>query len=355
VRNPFHSIASRIALASILVTLAALVVIAYGVLAVSQSQFQKLMVEHGSTAAEAHAMFDQTVTAVFVLVLLVASVVSVGLAVLLARRLSRPLEAIGQAARTIAAGEYRARVPRSGPEEIVSLADSFNQMAESLEDQERLRRDFIINAAHELRTPLTNIEGYLEALRDGVVAPDRSVFASLHEEADRLVRLSRSLDALAEGEHLPAAELRELDLSEALRSSIEIARPAFDRRSIRLQLRIREQLRVQANPDHLAQILANLLQNAARYTPHDGAVTVLAEARPTDVLISLTNTGDGIPAKDLPHVFERFYRVEKSRDRTKGGDGIGLAIVKELVEAAGGQVGAESVAGITRFWVSLPA
>jgi len=355
-RSPLHNIATRIALASLLVTSAALVVIAVGVLAVSQSQFQQLMVQHGSTAAAAHAMFDETVTAVFVVVLVVAGVLSVALAVLLARRLSRPLEAIGQAARTIAAGEYRARVPRTGPEEIISLADSFNQMAESLEEQERIRRDFIINAAHELRTPLTNLQGYLEALRDGVIAPDRQVFTSLHEEADRLVRLSRSLDALAGGElGIQAADLTELDLSEALRSSVEIARPAFDRRGIRLELRTPERLRARANPDHLAQILANLLQNAARYTPQDGAVTVLAEARPSGVLISVTNTGDGIPAPDLPHVFERFYRVEKSRDRTRGGAGIGLAIVKELVEAAGGHVGAESVAGLTRFWVSLPA
>ncbi len=174
-RSPLHNIASRIALASLLVTSAALVVIAVGVLAVSQSQFQQLMVEHGSTAAAAHAIFDQTVTAVFVVVLAVAGVLSVALAVLLARRLSRPLEAIGRAARTVAAGEYRARVPRTGPEEIISLADSFNQMAESLEEQERIRRDLIINAAHELRTPLTNLPGYLDALRDGVIAPDRQV------------------------------------------------------------------------------------------------------------------------------------------------------------------------------------
>ena len=114
--------------------------------------------------------------------------------------LARPLEEVGGAARRIAEGDYAARVPREGPEEIASLADSFNQMAASLERQEAMRRDFIANAAHELRTPLTNLQGYLEALRDGVITPDRATYESLWEEAERLVRLSRSLDALAEGD-----------------------------------------------------------------------------------------------------------------------------------------------------------
>ena len=102
-------------------------------------------------------------------------------------------------------------------------------------------------------------------------------------------------------------------------------------------------------------MLANLFQNASRYTPDGGVVTVAAEDRRSDVLVSVSNTGDGIPQQDLPHIFERFYRVEKSRDRARGGAGIGLAIVKQLVEATGGRVGAESQAGVTRFWFSLPA
>ena len=110
-----------------------------------------------------------------------------------------------------------------------------------------------------------------------------------------------------------------------------------------------------ANPDDLAQVLGNLLSNAARYTPAGGTVAVRAERRPGDLLVSVSNSGEGIPAGDLERVFERFYRVEKSRDRARGGAGIGLAIVKQLVEAAGGEVGAESAGGQTRFWFSLPA
>jgi signal transduction histidine kinase len=229
-------------------------------------------------------------------------------------------------------------------------------MAESLQEQERLRREFIVNAAHELSTPLTNLQGYLEALRDGVIAPSPEQFQSLHEEVDRLVRLSQSLNTLAQDNRASRERaLETIDLVPVVRSAVELARPTFDGRAIRVQLNLPERLPALSQPDHLAQVLANLLQNASRYTPEGGLVTVAAEARRSDVLVSVSNTGEGIPQQDLPHLFERFYRVEKSRDRARGGAGIGLAIVKQLVEATGGRVGAESQAGVTRFWFSLPA
>jgi signal transduction histidine kinase len=270
--------------------------------------------------------------------------------------LARPLDEISGAARRIADGDYAARVPREGPEELASLADSFNQMAASLERQEQMRRDFIANAAHELRTPLTNLQGYLEALRDGVIVADAATYESLHEEADRLVRLSRSLDALAEGDAdtSPATRI-ELDLAAAIRSAIDLAAPAIERAGLRLETGLPPSLPARADPDRVAQVLANLLSNAIRYTARGGLVTVRAERRPADVLVSVTNTGDSIPADDLDRVFERFYRVEKSRDRARGGAGIGLAIVKQLVESGGGRVGAESAEGQTRFWFSIPA
>jgi signal transduction histidine kinase len=203
---------------------------------------------------------------------------------------------------------------------------------------------------------LTNLQGYLEALRDGVIIADRATYESLHEEADRLVRLSRSLDALAEGDaDTNPPQLEELDLALAVRSAIDLATPSVERAGLRLQTEIPDSLPARADPDRLAQVLANLLSNAVRYTPTGGSITVRAERQPADVLISVANTGDGIPPEDLDRLFERFYRVEKSRDRARGGAGIGLAIVKQLVESAGGHVGAESRDGQTRFWFSLPA
>jgi two-component system sensor histidine kinase BaeS len=351
-----RGIAGRIALAAVASAAVGLIILGGGVAVVGADVFTDLMMKAGDSAEHAREMYDDSVTRVVVAATIVAVLASVGLAVLLARMLAKPLAQIGSAARRIADGDYAARVPREGPEELASLADSFNQMAASLERQEEMRRDFIANAAHELRTPLTNLQGYLEALRDGVISADRATYESLHEEADRLVRLSRSLDALAEGDAgTSPAQLSELDLASAIRSAIDLAAPSAERAGLRLEAQMPAALPARADPDRLAQVLANLLSNAVRYTPTGGAITVRAERRPGDLLVSVSNTGDGIPAEDLERVFERFYRVEKSRDRGRGGAGIGLAIVKQLVESFGGRVGAESRDGLTRFWFSIPA
>jgi signal transduction histidine kinase len=351
-----QGIAVRVALLSLLVTAVAVTVIAIGVLGVAQASFKHLMLQDGQSADTARAMFEQSVVPVFIVAAAIAVAVSLLLASILALRLARPLNDMARAARRVARGEYEARVDRAGPEEVASLADSFNQMAETLQEQERMRREFIVNAAHELSTPLTNLQGYLEALRDGVIAPTAEQFQSLHEEVDRLVRLSQSINTLARDDSGDRTKpLETIDLVPAMRSAVELARASFDGKAIRVQLQLPQRLSARAEPDQLAQVLANLLQNASRYTPDGGLVTIAAEARRNDVLVTVSNTGDGIPQRDLPHLFERFYRVEKSRDRARGGAGIGLAIVKQLVEATGGRVGADSQAGITTFWFSLPA
>lgn len=345
----------RIAAAAIGTTAIGVGIVALGVLVVGADTFTRLMAEHGSSTESAHAMFDESITLVLGIAVLAAAGAAIAVATLLGRRLARPLGEIGRAARRIAAGDYGARVPREGPEEVASLADSFNQMAWSLEEDERLRRDFIANAAHELRTPLTNLKGYLEGLRDGVIPADKATFVSLSEEVERLVRLAASLDTLAAGDAgADPARLVEVDLGAHIRTAVDLAGPSLERAGVVLRLELPDPLPVRADPDGLAQVLGNLLQNAARYTAQGGQVTVRAERRPADVLVSVVNTGSGIPPSDLPHVFERFYRVDKSRDRSHGGAGIGLAIVKQLVEAVGGRVGAESSAGRTRFWFTLP-
>jgi signal transduction histidine kinase len=350
-----RGIAVRIALAALAAAAIGLLIVVVGVIVVGGQAFTELMIKAGDSAEHARAMYDQSVTTVVIAAVIVAALASIGIALVMGRMLARPLREVGAAARRIADGDYAARVPREGPEEIASLADSFNQMAASLEEQERMRRDFIANAAHELRTPLTNLQGYLEALRDGVIVADQATYESLHEEADRLVRLSRSLDALAEGDAAGTPpELVSIDLAAAVRSAVDLAQPALERAGLRLTVETPPSLPARANPDHLAQVFANLLSNAARYTPRGGLVMVRAERRPDDLLVSIANTSEPIPPEDLDRVFERFYRVEKSRDRARGGAGIGLAIVKQLVEAGGGRVGAESAGGQTRIWFSLP-
>lgn len=346
----------RIVLTELAVVMLAVGGITVGVLVVGANVFQNVMLAGGMSKADVQSMWQQAIVEVFYWTVVMATALSVALGVYLAWRISRPLARVRHAARQLADGDYGARVLEEGPREVESVAESFNQMAETLEAQERQRGELVANFAHELRTPLTNLRGYLEAMRDGVMDPSPGIFESLREEVDRLERLSRSLDALG-GDGSPPVHPVELDLTSVIRSATELSRPGFERAGLHLRLSVPPagSVRVWAYPDHLSQVLANLLQNAQRYTPHGGVVTVSAIPEPRSVLVSVSNIGAEIPAADLPHVFERFYRVDKSRDRARGGAGIGLAIVKQLIEQAGGRVGAESGRGATRIWFRLPA
>ena len=220
-------IVMRIAVAALIVAGLAIAILAVGVLVVGAQSFADLMAEHGDSTESSQQMFNESVGRVVVGTLLVASLVAIVVAAFLGARLAMPLRAIGRAARRIADGDYAARIPREGPEEIISLSDSFNQMAAALEEQERMRREFIANAAHELRTPLTNLQGYLEALRDGVIEPDHATFESLWDEAERLVRLSRSLDTLAAGDAGTAPAMVDVDLAAIIRSAVDLVRPGI--------------------------------------------------------------------------------------------------------------------------------
>ncbi len=332
----------------------ALVVVGAGVSWVGYVLFRGLMLAHGETTATAQAMFSESTLRVLGLASAVTLAASIAMALLLGRAIGRPVVAVSAAARRVGEGAYTSRVPRPHGAEMESLADSFNQMAAALQDQERERHDLIANFAHELRTPLTNLEGYLQALRDGVMEPSSELFGSLDEEVQRLVRLSRSLDALAGGARPEPEAAPAVDLVEIIGAAVRLCRPALDRSHLDLTLRLPSRLEVKADPDRLAQVVLNLLQNAARYTPSGGRVRIAAETAAQTALVSVTNSGSGIPDADLPYLFERFYRVEKSRDSSQGGAGLGLAIVKQLVEEAGGRVGVESRDGLTRFWFSLP-
>jgi signal transduction histidine kinase len=349
-------IGTRFLVAALAVTGVALAVVAIGVLRVGAEAFEALMMAAGESADHAHEMFGASVTAVFLAAGVLAALLAAIVGMVLARRLARPIERLAEGAARIADGDLAARVPEQGPEELRALAAAYNRMAVRLAEQESIRREFIVNASHELRTPLTNLQGYLEALRDGVIPPSRDVFDSLREEVDRLTRLAASLDVLAGLDAAAAGgEPRALDLGSSVRTAVDLVAPALARRSIALELYAPDGIVVRARPDELTQVLANLLQNAVRYTPRAGRVRVIADRHDDLARVRIANSGPGIPAEDLPRVWERFYRVEKSRDRGRGGAGIGLAIVRQLVEAAGGRVGVVSGDDWTEFTVLLPA
>ncbi|HLX35608.1 MAG TPA: ATP-binding protein [Candidatus Limnocylindrales bacterium] len=348
-------IAVRIALAALFVAGLVLAIVAIGVMRVGSDAFATLMAAAGVSAEHAHEMFDSSVALVLWLAAAAGTLAGIVAAIVLARRIARPIESLAATAGRTATGDLEARVPEDGPSELRELAAAYNLLVDRLAEQESIRREFIVNASHELRTPLTNLQGYLEALRDGVIAPDPATFDSLREEVDRLSRLAASLDLLVgtAGERQTPGRL---DLAAAVRTSVELATPGFARRSISVTTTVEDEVSVIARADEIAQVLANLLQNANRYTPVGGSVEVAIGVTPTrEARVRITNSGPGIPEAELPRVWERFYRVEKSRTRATGGAGIGLAIVKRIVEDAGGRVGASSSVGETTFWFSLPA
>ena len=223
----------RFLAASLLVAAVVLVVVAVGVLRVGASAFAALMMAAGDSADHAHEMFDASVAIVFGVAALVAALLAVAVAMLLARRLARPIERLADAARRLADGDLGVRVPEEGPAELRALAAAYNAMADRLAEQELVRREFIVNASHELRTPLTNLQGYLEALRDGVLPPDPATFDSLREEVDRLTRLAASLDVLAgAGIERGASRRGRTSARPCVRSAdlvAPVARPAVDR------------------------------------------------------------------------------------------------------------------------------
>jgi signal transduction histidine kinase len=309
----------------------------------------------GSDVSQSESMFQDSVGRVVVVSLLVAVASSVTLAMIIGRRLARPVREASEAARRVARGDFATRLPREGPAEMRHLAESIDDMAAALAEQRAMRDRFIRDASHELRTPLTNLQGYLEAMRDGVLPADRAQFDSLLEEAARLVRLARSLETLAESDAGRPMHRERVDLVGHVRGAMELAEPAGRALDLGVSLLAPETLAVDIDPDALAQVLANLLSNATRYTPRGGTVAVEVVAETTGgATVTVANSGPGIPAVDLPHVFERFYRVDPSRSAASGGAGIGLSIVAQLVDAWGGRVGAESADGLTRVWFTVP-
>jgi len=350
-------LATRVALVGALVGAIVLAIVTVGVMRIGGEAFMSLLVAAGESAAHAQEMFDRSVTVVVVVAAVVGAVGGLAAAVVLGRRVARPLEDLADVAGRTAAGDLDARATVEGPSEVQALARSYNALVDRLAEQEEIRREFIVNASHELRTPLTNLQGYLEALRDGVMAPSPAVFDSLREEVDRLTRLAASLDLLIGGDG-DRARPEAVDLAAALATAIELAAPAFARRSITIDAPTGSsgQELVAARPDEVAQVLSNLLQNALRYTPPGGRVraSVEPDAAGREVTVRVANSGPGIPPDEIHRVWERFYRVDKSRARESGGAGVGLAIVKRIVEEAGGRVGATSMPGETTFWFSLP-
>lgn len=289
-----------------------------------------------------------------------AVLLSTGLAFVLSLTLARPLIRMERATRTIAQGDYSIRVPVTGQDEVAVLGGAINELAAALDRYERSRREFLANVSHELRTPLSYLRGYSQALVDGVVkTPDEQAqhHQIILEEAIRLGRLVEDLTDLARVEEGYLALHREaVALPAVARSALGKLAPRAAAQGIALQEEWPPALApVWADPGRVEQVLLNLLDNALRHTPAGGRVRVAGTIAGDLVRVTVKDTGSGIPAEELPHIWERFHRVDKSRARGRGGLGLGLAIVRSIIRAHGGEVGAESEPGQgTVIWFTLP-
>ena len=292
---------------------------------------------------------------------IVATVTSLATSLFVARRITVPLRQMTQVSQRISAGNYAERIviaPVHSTDELGQLASSINTLAVALEQTERRRLEVIGNVAHELRTPIATLEGYLEGLLDGVIEPSPLTWAMLHTEAGRLRRLVDDLQELsrAEARQVPLS-LQPVAPQRLVQDALEPLEGQFAEKGLELQIHVPENLpQVMADPTRAVQILTNVLVNALRYTPVPGKVALAVSREDTMVAFRISDTGVGLSPEQIAHIFERFYRVDKSRSRTLGGSGIGLTIAQSLAQAMGGEIRVES-AGLgqgSSFTLTLP-
>jgi signal transduction histidine kinase len=292
---------------------------------------------------------------------LIAGLVGAGISLVIARWLARgmtqPLRDMAAAARRLERGDYATRVNVRSLDEVGQLAAAFNRMSAELEDLERSRRDLVANVSHELKTPIAAIRAHLENLADGVEEADPKTLEVMLSQTERLTRL---VDQLLDLSRLESGEVpfhREVvavaPLVERVISEITIGRAISD---VSLEADVRDDVAAEADPERIHQVLFNLVDNAVRFTPPGGEITITARQHDGRVQVRVADTGVGIAAEHLPRVFERFYRVDASRSRDDGGTGIGLAIARSIVEGHGGRIVAESDPGHgSTFTFDLPA
>jgi two-component system sensor histidine kinase BaeS len=285
-----------------------------------------------------------------------ALALAAALALVLARAFLLPVKRIAEATHRLAGGNYGTRVAARGGDELGRLALDFNRLAETLERNETLRRRFMADVSHELRTPLAVLSAELEALEDGVRPLTREALASLRGEVGALGKLVDDLNQLALADVGALAYRKStVDIVPLLQQALDSYRERFLQRGVALETSGERAAPVFGDPDRLLQMFRNLLENSARYTDPGGRVRVALRTEGPHVLIDFEDSAPGVPAEALPHLFERFYRVEGSRSRANGGAGLGLAISRSIALAHGGELAASpSPLGGLRVSLRLP-
>lgn len=371
VRSRLRGLSARLLAAQLLVVVTAIVTAGVVAAAFGPELFRSHLgqVTHADSPAQTtdhaeQAFRDAGVISLGV-ALVAALVVALAVSAYVTRRITRSVAALAAASSQVAAGHYDVTVPAPAlGSEFDTLAASFGAMAGQLRAVEATRRRLLGDLAHEMRTPVATLDGYLEAFEDGVARPDPETTAMLRTQTRRLARLAEDVAAVSRAEeHQLDLHPIEVAVAGLVETAAATVADRYADKQVRLATYVADELPdVRVDPDRLGQVVGNLLDNALRHTPPGGEVTIAAgsdvdAAGEPRVTLSVTDSGDGIPAEHLAHLFERFYRVDDARDRAHGGSGVGLAITKALVEAHGGRITVES-AGVghgARFTVVLPA
>ncbi|MBP2002444.1 signal transduction histidine kinase [Paenibacillus shirakamiensis] len=277
------------------------------------------------------------------------------LSLFVASKISAPLLKMRHAADQMRRGKLSMRIYVKGQDELSDLGHSFNALAEQLQDQEKMRRQMSEDIAHELRTPLATLQSHTRALQDGIWEPTPLRIHTLYEEIERMTHLVTELEELNMLQS-PAftMECSSVTVTELLDTSVNRVKAAFLEKNVHLVYASSSDLILWADRNRMIQVMVNLLTNALKFTPSDGKVQVLAAREEDHVIIRVQDSGPGIPVQDLPYVFERFYRGDKSRNRHSGGSGLGLTIVRTLILAHGGHIQAEPYTMGASFRLSLP-
>ncbi len=334
-----------------------LLVIWFAVDKLASQYFMTLMNKFDLPVDDIHQMFLSSIHYYLVWAAIAALAVAFVLSYILTRMVLRPLSQMTAISKEVAAGNFSLRTDVQSRDEVGDLGLAFNQMADSLEKIERLRKSMVADVAHELRTPLTNLRGYLEGLNDGVITPTPEILNMLQQENLRLVDLITNLQQLARADAARAYLDREpVLLSDLVSRLLPLYQLNFQNKNITVNTDFSsDEQTVSADKDKILQAMQNLLDNSCKYTPQGGQVSITVRPDKNLMKVVFQNSGEGIAAEDLPFIFERFFRADRSRSRDCGGAGIGLAITKELIEAHHGKVGVESQNSTTQVWFSLPA
>lgn len=344
-----HSLTARLFAGQALVGLTGAATLWVVATVIGPEQFRRHLREAGTDLSpvvthHAERAFRAATTISFSAALAAGVAASLLLSLYLTRRLGRSVGTVAAAAAELAAGHLDARIsdPRLGAE-FDQLAAAFNDMASRLQDTERTRRRMLGDLAHELRTPLAVLDGYLEGIQDGVERADVRTLELLRAQTGRLARLAEDIADVSRAEEgqVPL-DRRAVEIELLVDAANTAAQVRFETKGVSLAAELTHGLMVDVDGQQIGQVLGNLLDNALRHTPSGGVVTVRTRQSGDRVLLEVTDTGEGIKADSLGHVFERFYRADMARDRARGGAGIGLAISKALVEAHGGQISAYS-------------